>query len=353
MAKFHGLTYQFKYLLTDKVVLIGMLLPLVLALGVRFIPADILSQSVSLQTVMVQNSLDAELQDWLEANTSLVIVDSHDQLTSLVLVPSTEVVGVVPPVKPIDTKSVPNDLEPMYQVSLILAGDESSYTKSFVNNFHDLITLPIEENPYVMALEDQKDQFVWLRQFFIAVVLLTACFIGSSFNAITMVSEKESGVFIVHGVLPLGRFDFVLQRIVLGFVVSTVVVLLTWIIMLGVGVNIIVAFPLLLLASYFSAILGLYIAHGAKDYLGVIVTIKFVLILFLAIPIVGVLVGTGTSWYPWVYWIMPSVPVFQAITQFTGSFDVAYVQNLGVLLLHCMLWTLIYVVMLYRRLQFW
>ncbi len=338
MVRLQGIQFQLRYLLSDKIVLISILLPLVLAVGVRFISVDTFSQVDTLQTVVIRDSLDQEILSWLDQTTTVTVVDSMEQLEEFVLFPSTEMIGVV---------------QELAGVSFILGGDESSYTQAFVSNFQDLITLPIEENPYVMALEDQKDQFVWLRQFFVAVVLLTACFIGSSFNAITMVSEKESGVFIVHGVLPLGRFDFVLQRIVLGFVVSTVVVLLTWITIQGVGLDLLVIFPLIILSSYFSAILGLYIAHGAKDYLGVIVTIKFVLILFLAIPIVGVLVGMGTSWYPWVYWLMPSVPVFQAITQFTGSFDVTYVQNLGVLLLHCMLWTLIYVIMLYRRLQFW
>lgn len=353
MVSFHGLTYLFRHLCKDKVVLIGMFLPLVLAVGVRFISPSTFSRVNSLQTVIIQNSLDAELQDWLEVNTTLMIVDSHEQLVDLVLVPSTEAVGIVPhDVHAGGEKTTLRDSGYTHQISFILAGDESSYTKAFANNFHYLLTLPSQENPYTMALEAQEDQYTWIRQFFIAVVLLTACFIGSSFNAISMVSEKESGVFIVHGILPISRSTFVFQRVALGFIGSIIVSLLTWIIIHGIGIHIIIIFPLLLLSSYFSAVLGLYIAHGSKDYLGVIVVIKFILILFLAVPIMSTLFGDGASWYTWMYWIIPSVSVFQAITQFFDMSYINYLHNLGIILLHCILWTLLYIMVLYRRLKF-
>ncbi len=50
------------------------------------------------------------------------------------------------------------------------------------------------------------------------MTLITAMFMGCTFNAMNIISEKENGVALVNEILPMTSRQYVIQKIFIGFV---------------------------------------------------------------------------------------------------------------------------------------
>ena len=55
------------------------------------------------------------------------------------------------------------------------------------------------------------------QNIFIAATLIVAMFMGCTFNAMNIISEKEDGVALINEVLPMSRSQYVIQKIFVGF----------------------------------------------------------------------------------------------------------------------------------------
>ena len=56
-----------------------------------------------------------------------------------------------------------------------------------------------------------------LEGIFIPAVLIAAMFMGCTFNAVNIISEKEDGVAFVNEILPVTPSQYILQKVVVGF----------------------------------------------------------------------------------------------------------------------------------------
>ena len=67
--------------------------------------------------------------------------------------------------------------------------------------------------------EPQKRHLIsyLLEGIFIPAVLIAAMFMGCTFNAVNIISEKEDGVAFVNEILPVTPSQYILQKVVVGF----------------------------------------------------------------------------------------------------------------------------------------
>ena len=56
-----------------------------------------------------------------------------------------------------------------------------------------------------------------LQNIFIAMTLIVAMFMGCTFNAMNMISEKENGIDLVNQILPMTQSGYEMQKISVGF----------------------------------------------------------------------------------------------------------------------------------------
>lgn len=56
------------------------------------------------------------------------------------------------------------------------------------------------------------------QNIFIAITLIVAMFMGCTFNAMNIISEKEDGVALINEILPMTHRQYMMQKIFVGFV---------------------------------------------------------------------------------------------------------------------------------------
>ena len=72
------------------------------------------------------------------------------------------------------------------------------------------------EQVEIQTLE-RPDIMESLQGIFIPAVLIVAMFMGCTFNAMNIISEKEDGVAFVNEILPQTSGQYILQKVVVGF----------------------------------------------------------------------------------------------------------------------------------------
>ena len=74
---------------------------------------------------------------------------------------------------------------------------------------------------------ERPDILAGYQYIFVAITLIVAMFMGCTFNAMNIISEKEDGVAIINEILPLTSRQYVLQKIFIGFVFGCLSAILT------------------------------------------------------------------------------------------------------------------------------
>ncbi|MGO3751683.1 MAG: ABC transporter permease [Peptoniphilaceae bacterium] len=328
-----GLKYQFKILVKDKMVIISFLLPIIMAFAVGLITEDSFSSVENVQFVVFEENIEDNTINKLKRYGSVEIVSSIEKLEEKIIEPSDDSIGLALTEE---------------NKTIIIAGDETSYIKSIASNLLSMINLENANKIEEIAIDRASDSLA-SKQLFIGLTMLTALFVGCSFNAIVIISEKENGITKVNSILPIKKLDFLIQKIAVAFIGGVFVSLLTWLILKGIDISIIKIAILIVLASYFSAILGLFIGHFASDFLSAVVFIKFILVFFIAMPITTLLVDSSTILYKVLYVLIPSISVFNILNTIEGGIRGEFFTGLVIILLHCILWTYIYLKGLYKK----
>ncbi len=189
-----------------------------------------------------------------------------------------------------------------------------------------------------------------MKSLLIVITVATAMFMGCTFNAMSMIGEKEDGIAFINEVLPMTRTDFIVQKVFLGFSGGVSAAVLTAFTCMRVEAG--HTFPLLLviiLSAFIAALAGLFIGHFAKGLMGGITCIKIVMLLFLAPPILFCLLVPAGSTLRLLSYLLPSSATFYGLTDILNG----QVRNTGIsiaaLSAHCMVWLLLFFMVENRR----
>ena len=176
------------------------------------------------------------------------------------------------------------------------------------------------------------------QNIFIAATLIVAMFMGCTFNAMNIISEKEDGVALINEVLPMSRSQYVIQKIFVGFAFGSLSAVITTLICFRLSLQ----SSLLMLALILSALIGLFVGRFSDGLMVGVVYIKIVMIAFLAIPLLKFLLGFsgGASF---LCYIVPSTATFEGIMGLLSESPILPERDILILIVHCVAWFLLYI----------
>ena len=197
-----GLKYQLKSVLRDKFCLMTFLLPILVAAALNFMGSIDMSSLGELHFGVLENGLPPQTVTWLERYGPVTAYGTQEELTAAIMEPSTNVIGVRADGDGLKTAIAGDELDIFQQAAATLP---ALYERRAEAERAEVLTL---ERPDI--LESFQD-------IFIPAVLIVAMFMGCTFNAMNIISEKEDGVALVNEILPMTPGQYILQKVVVGF----------------------------------------------------------------------------------------------------------------------------------------
>lgn len=324
-----GLKYQLKSIRRDKMCILTFLLPVIVGIAI-----DLLS-GVSFQSMgetafgVLENNISADTVEWLQSNGTVTQYETLDELREAVNNPSTQMIGV---------------LQTGNAIQTFLSGDELEVNRRIADTLPQIYENRIEQLSFDKTIIPIKtDNNEGLKSLLIALTLVTAMFMGCTFNAMNIISEKEDGIEFINQVLPTTTKSYVVQKMLLGFIGGSVSTIVTAFICMRIEAVQILPFLLIVLFSaYISALIGLFIGYFSNGLMVGIVYIKIVMILFLAPPIFFYLTVPDNSIIFILSYLIPSSATFYGVMDLlNGQFEKLW-STFTVLLTHAILWSAIY-----------
>ena len=196
-----GLKYQLKSVLRDKFCLMTFLLPILVAVALNFMGSIDLSSLGELHFGVLENDLSPQTVTWLERYGPVTAYGTREELTAAIKEPSTNVIGVRADGDSIKTAISGDELDIFQQAAATLP---ALYEQRAEAELVKVLTL---ERPDI--LESFQD-------IFIPAVLIVAMFMGCTFNAMNIISEKEDGVAFINEILPMTPSQYIFQKAVVG-----------------------------------------------------------------------------------------------------------------------------------------
>jgi ABC-2 type transporter. len=329
-----GLRYQLKSVLRDKFCLMTFLLPIVVAAALNFVGQIDFSSLGGFQFGVVEDKGADHMVTWLERYGSVIVYGTQEDMEDGINEPSTNVIGV----------EADGD-----EIKTIVSGDELELYRQTAEKLPDLYRHRkrlAQAKPQVL---ERPEVLAGLQDMFIAVTLIVAMFMGCTFNAVNMISEKEDGVACVNEILPMSPSQYLLQKISVGFICGCLSAALTACICFRLsGKNTLVMLALIVLSGVVAALFGLIIGRAAEGLMVGMVYIKIVMLLFIAVPILSFLVGGSRPLLSDVCYLVPSQAAFEGIMDLSAG-NPAKVKDMVILISHCIVWFLLYVGMSGQR----
>ncbi len=318
-----GLTYQLKSVLRDKFCLMTFLLPILVAVALNFMGSIDLSSLGELHFGVLENDLPPQTVTWLERYGPVTAYGTQEELTAAINEPSTNVIGVKADGDSIKTAISGDELDIFQQAAATLPALYEQRTEA--------------EQVKVLTL-DRPDILEGFQDIFIPAVLIMAMFMGCTFNAVNIISEKEEGVAFINEILPMTPSQYILQKVALGFLFGSLSSLATAFICFRLSwQNFGMMLMLIVLSSFVAALMGLFIGRFSKGLMIGMVYIKIVMLLFLAVPILCALIGVNGL--PAVICNMvPSQPAFEGILALSDKNTGTALKDAGILAVHCVVW---------------
>lgn len=323
-----GMLFQLKSVRKDKFCIMSFLLPIIVAIALNFVGSFDLSSLGELHFGVLENDLPEQTILWLERYGTVDANKTMDELTASINEPSTNLIGVLSDGSGIKT---------------IISGDELETFRETAD------TLPIlfeqreaAEQIHAQVLE-RADLMAGFQNIFIAATLIVAMFMGCTFNAMNIISEKEDGVAFINEVLPMSRSQYVIQKIFVGFAFGSLSAVITTVICFRLSLqSSLLILTLILLSSFVSALIGLFIGRFSDGLMVGVVYIKIVMIAFLAVPLLKFLLGFGGG-ASFLCYIVPSTATFEGIMGLLSESPILPGRDILILIVHCVTWFLLYI----------
>lgn len=323
-----GLKYQLKSIRRDKMCILTFLLPVIVGIAINLL-SGVSIQSLNETAFGVwENNISLDTIEWLRSNGAVTPYETLDELREAVNNPSTQMIGV---------------LQTGSAIQTFLSGDELKVNRRIADTLPQIYENRDEQLSFDKTIIPVKTDNDGLKSLLIVLTLVTAMFMGCTFNAMNIISEKEDGIEFINQVLPATTKSYVVQKMLLGFIGGSVSTLVTAFICMRVEAVQILPFLLLVLFSaYISALIGLFIGYFSNGLMVGIVYIKIVMILFLAPPIFFYLTVPDNSIIFMFSYLIPSSATFYGVMYLlNGQFE-KLLPVLAVLLVHAVLWSVIY-----------
>lgn len=329
-----GLKYQLKSVLKDKFCLMTFLLPIIVAVVLNFAGSIDLSSLGELHFGALKNDLSPQVVTWMERYGPVTFYETLEELDNAIKEPSTNMIGVKADGMGIKTAVAGDELDIIQQAAATLPALYEQRENA--------------EQTEVLLLE-RPDILGSLSGIFIPAVLIVAMFMGCTFNAMNIVSEKEDGVALVNEILPMTSSQYICQKVVVGFLGGSLSSIVTACICFQLSLqNLGLMLALILLSSFVAALIGLFIGRFSEGLMVGVVYIKIVMILFLAVPILCALSGVGGP-LSIICNLVPSQPAFEGIMALSAENMGTAVKDIGILSAHCVGWPVLYILISAHR----
>ncbi|MDO4275229.1 MAG: ABC transporter permease [Eubacteriales bacterium] len=323
-----GLIYQLKSVRKDKFCIMSFLLPIVVAIALNFVGSIDLSSVGEFQFGMIANDATSETESWLERYGSVTVYQTWEELMSAIKEPSTNVIGV---------EMEGNDIK------TVISGDELAMWQQTAGTLPALYQqreTAAQENVQIL---ERPDILASYQNIFVAITLIVAMFMGCTFNAMNIISEKEDGVALINEILPMTARQYVLQKIFIGFVFGSLSALVTAAICFRLSpAGAAAMLALIVLSAFVSALIGLFIGRISEGLMVGVVYIKIVMIVFMAVPILYYLTGVENNVLSYICYIIPSSATFEGIMDLANGSVAAAGKDMVILAVHCVAWFLLY-----------
>ena len=172
------------------------LLPILVAVALNFMGSIDLSSLGEHHFGVLENDLFPETVTWLERYGPVTVYETRSELMEAIQEPSTNVIGVEADGASLKT---------------IIAGDELDIFQDAAATLPALYTQREESGRVEVQNLERPDILGRIQDIFIPMVLIVALFMGCTFNAMNIISEKEDGVAFVNEVLPMTPSQYILQ----------------------------------------------------------------------------------------------------------------------------------------------
>ena len=329
-----GLKYQLKSVLKDKFCLMTFLLPIVIAVALNFMGSIDLSSLGEHHFGVLENDLSPETITWLGRYGPVTSYKTRSELIAAINEPSTNIIGVEADGASLKT---------------MIAGDELDVFKEAAATLPALYTQREEAEQVEVRNLERPDILGRIQDIFIPMVLIVAMFMGCTFNAMNIISEKEDGVAFVNEILPMTPSQYILQKVVVGFLCGSLSSIVTAMICFRLSwQNVWIMLVLIVLSSFVAALIGLFIGKLSESLMIGVLYIKIVMLLFIAVPIVCALIGVSGP-LAVICNLVPSQPAFEGIMALTAGTMGTAVKDIGILAIHCIAWFVLYVMISTQR----
>lgn len=322
-----GLFYQLKSVWKDKLCMMSFFLPIVVAFALNFMGGIDLSSVAEFQFCVLEKDLSAQTISWLERYGSVTTYKTQEELTAAINEPSTYMIGVTADGDSIQT---------------VVSGDELDLFRQTADTLPALYMGRESAGQISITVLDRPDVMAGLQNIFIAVTLIVAMFMGCTFNAMNIISEKENGVELVNQILPMTQSEYVMQKIFVGFIGGCLSAVLTACCYFRLPVwNALLMLVLIVLSAFIAALIGLFIGKFSESLMVGVVYIKIIMIIFMAVPLVSYLLATDGLISVFCHFV-PSSAAFEGIMHLAVGDHTAIAKDIGILMTHCVSWFLLY-----------
>lgn len=324
-----GLRYQLKSVMHDKFCLMTFLLPIVAAIALNFVGAIDFSTLCELHFGVLKGDLSIQTVTWLKQYGSVTTYPTMEELTDAIKEPSTNLIGVETDGSSIKT---------------ILSGDELDIFRQTADTLPDLYKQRNATVQTKVHILERPDVMAGFQDMLIAVTLIVAMFMGCTFNAMNMISEKEDGIAFINEILPMTHSQYIMQKLFVGFICGGLSSMITVCICFRLSLqNAALMLVLIVLSAFVAALIGLFIGRASNGLMVGVVYIKIVMLLFIAVPILSFLVGISQPLLLAVCYLVSSQATFEGIMDLSTGSGTAAVKDIFILLVHCIGWFLLYI----------
>lgn len=313
------------------------LLPVVVGIVIHLL-SGFSFQSLSEHTFgVLKNHIDADIVEWLQANGTVTQYETPDELRAAINIPSTQMIGVLQTGNTIQTLISGDELE----INCVIADT--------LPQIYENQTKALSVTKTIIPAASDNDG---LKSLLIVITLVTAMFMGCTFNAMNIISEKEDGIEFINQVLPLTAESYIIQKTLLGFIGGTLSAIITALVCVRIEIEQVLPFLfIILLSAYISAFMGLFIGYFSDGLMAGIASIKVLMILFLAPPIFFYLTVPDGSILFRLSYLLPSSATFYGVMDLLNGQTKALFSSFMALFTHAVLWTIIYILLRKRSEQ--
>lgn len=322
-----GLFYQLKSVWKDKLCMISFLLPIVVSLALNVIGGIDLSSVAEFHFGVLESDLPVQTIVWLERYGSVTVYKTQEELTDAINEPSTYMIGVASDGDGIQT---------------MVSGDELDLFRQTADTLPALYEGRESAGQISITVLERPDMMAGLQNIFIAITLIVAMFMGCTFNAMNIISEKENGVDLVNQVLPMTQSGYVIQKIFVGFIGGCLSAVFAACCYFRIPVkNVLLMLVLMILSAFIAALIGLFIGKFSESLMVGVVYIKIIMIIFMAVPLVSYLLAAGSLVSALCYFV-PSSAAFEGIMNLAIGNRSVIGKDMFILMAHCIIWFLLY-----------